>query len=782
MIGQALSHYRIIEKIGAGGMGQVFKARDERLDRDVAIKVLREELAVNPDRLRRFEQEARSASALNHPNIITIFDVGKHGDTPYIAMEYVEGQTLRDVLVGGPLPTTKLIELASQIAEGLAKAHAAGITHRDLKPENVMVTTDGYVKILDFGLAKLRPSSESDSEAVTATREGTIMGTVGYMSPEQAKGQSVDHRSDQFSFGAILYEMITGKRAFQRETPVQTLSAIIEQEHDSIAAIQPGTSTHLRAIVDRCLAKNPEARYDSTRDLAKELGTLEDKGRPVEPRRAWPRLLLVAGGITVLILLALVLNFTGLRDGLVGTTPAPRIESLAVLPLENLSGDPEQEYFADGMTEALIAELGQLGTIRVISRTSVMMYKDERKPLPEIARELNVDAVIEGSVLRSGDRVRITAQLLRVEPEEHLWAHNYERDYGEVLTLQSEIALAVAREIESTLSPQTEARLARSRTVNPEAYEAYLKGRYFLNQRTQEGLKRSRGHFRQAIDNDPTYAPAYAGLSDYYDLMAAYGGIPPSEGLPRAEAAAKRALELDESSGEAHTSLGNIFWTSYFDWHRAEREFKRAIELNPNYATAHMWYGGSLASLGRIDDAIREIDQAVDLDPLSPLPAMAAGAYLFMVREYEQSSSFLEMVLGLNPDYPMARWFLGLSYAQKGSFPEAVAELQDAVRGGVGTNVLGDLGRVYGLMGRTREARAVLDQLTALSEESYVSPFDIALVYTGLGEVNQAVEWLEKAWEQRIWYLAFLRTDPRLDPLRSHPGFQDLIRDMNFPE
>jgi TolB-like protein/Tfp pilus assembly protein PilF len=605
------------------------------------------------------------------------------------------------------------------------------------------------------------------------------MGTVGYMSPEQAKGQPVDFRTDQFSLGAILYEMATGKRAFQRESSVQTLSAIIEQEPDAVGSVPE----RIRAIVERCLAKSPEDRYGSTRDLARDLKDIEVSPSQapaprVKRRRVWPA---VVGGLVAVLAFLLLLNTGGLREWLLGGASSQPIESIAVLPLENLSGDPEQEYFADGMTEALTAELGQWGGVRVISRTSVMVYKDARKPLPEIARELNVDAVVEGSVLRSDDRVRITAQLVRVSPEEHLWAHNYERHYGEVLALQSEIALAVAREIQGTLSPATENRFTRTREVDPEAYEDYLKGRYYLNQRTPEALTRSREYFQQATEKDPTYAPAYAGLAEYYGVRTFYSGLPPKEWFPLARAAADKALELDDDLAEAQAVLGIVYSNFDYNWSEAERELERAVELNPNYVTGHVWYAFHLAvRLGRVDEAVRQLDRALEIDPFSRAGA-AGGLYLFSIREYDRALSYVEKTLKVDPDYPVAQWVRGLIYAQKGSLSVAVAEFEEALRGGLGTMAIADLGRVYALMGRTDEARGMLDQLLHPPGQTYASPFHVALVYIGLGDRDQALQWLEKAYEDRSPLMSYSRADPRLDPLRDDPRFQDLMRRMNFP-
>ena len=506
--GTRLGSYEITSLLGSGGMGQVYRAKDHKLGRDVAIKVLREELASDPERLRRFEQEARSASALNHPNIITIYDIGKHGDTPYIAMEFVEGKTLREMLAEGPLLTKKLLQLATQIAEGLAKAHSAGIIHRDLKPENLMVTDDGYVKILDFGLAKLMPEAvDYGSEETTISREltraGVILGTVGYMSPEQASGRPLDHRSDQFSFGSILYEMATGKIAFKRETAAQMLAAIIEGEPEPVAKVNPNVPAHLRVIVERCLEKHREERYESTRDLARELEGLR------EIPFALPAILTrrtVLAGVSALVVLGLALlvglNVGGLRDHLLGgTTP---IDSLAVLPLANQSGDPEQEYFVDGITEAIITDLAKISALKVISRNSAMRYKDTDMSIPEIAEELGVDAVVEGSVLREGDRVRVAAQLIEASTDQYLWADNFDRELRDILSLYSDIARAIAQEIEIAVTPEEETRLASIRPVNPEAYDAYLRGTYHWQKLTREDLDTAERYFNLALEKDPS--------------------------------------------------------------------------------------------------------------------------------------------------------------------------------------------------------------------------------------------------------------------------------------
>ncbi len=553
--GTRLGNYEVLSELGSGGMGEVYKARDLKLGREVAIKVLPQEMASDSQRLRRFEQEARAASALNHPNIVTIYEIGEHEGTPYIAMEYVDGVTLREMLSDGePLPTKKLLKLSTQIADGLAKAHSAGIVHRDLKPENLMVTQDGFIKILDFGLAKLvAESSGAESKTVTkATQEGAVLGTVQYMSPEQAAGRPVDYRSDQFSLGSILYEMATGKLAYLRETGPETQAAIMRDEPEPITVLNPHVPAQLTHIIERCLEKEPHERYDSTRDLARDLESVDALGTAPQASSSGSRRLLLAGvsGFVLVVTLVVMTLFTGdMRDWIAGDKGPPRIESIAVLPLENLSGDPEQEYFADGMTDELIAELAQIGALKVISRTSIMQYKEARKSLPEIARELDVDAIVEGTVRRAEGRVRITAQLIRAETDQHLWAESYDRELLDILSLQSEVARAIAQEVQVRLTPQEVLQLANTRPVNAEAHEAYLRGRYFWNEAfgTPRAIKLERLNaalesFRQAIALDAGYARGYAGLAETYVDLANSGLKPASEVYPLAERAASDGL------------------------------------------------------------------------------------------------------------------------------------------------------------------------------------------------------------------------------------------------
>jgi serine/threonine-protein kinase len=696
--------------------------------------------------------EARAASALNHPNIVTIHDIGECAGTPYIAMELVEGETLKALLAEGALPAGQLLRLATEIAEGLAKAHEAGIVHRDLKPENLMVTSDGYVKILDFGLAKLRTQpTETESDVATATTEGTVLGTAGYMSPEQAKGHSADFRSDQFSLGSILYEMASGRRVFRRETAVQTLSAIIDDTPQPLQRVRPELPAQLCVIVDRCLAKLPEERYDSTRDLARELRGLSE-GLPS----------------------------SGLQREAALERP---IESLVVLPLVDLRPEPGEEYFADGMTEALITDLAKIGALKVISRTSAMQYKGEDKTPPQIAEELNVDAVVEGSVLRAGDRVRITAQLINAKTDQHLWADSYDRDLGDVLSLQSEVARAVAEQIQIKLTPQEEARLASTRPVDPEAHEAYLKGRHAFSRFSVEGYNRGIQCFNKAIDKDPSCAPAYAGLADCYCYLGFLESAPPRELYPKAKDAVLKSLELDNMLADAHTSLGQIRFMYDWEWGSAKREFQRAIELNPNSAASHLFYAVYLTNLGRVDEAFPEIRRALELDPLSAGASQFLGYSYVVARRYDEAISQLHKTLELDPNFPLAHSTLGIAHFQKGLFDEAIGAFQQAL------NIAGDtpyfsawLAQAFAKSGKRDEARTIFQELQALSKERYTSSVYFAWVCLALGETDQAFEWLEKAYDERATELTWTPSAPGFDPIRADPRFQDILRRMNFPE
>ena len=758
-MGSRLGPYEILGLIGAGGMGEVYRARDTRLGRDVAIKVLPAQFASDPDRLRRFEQEARAVAALDHPNILAIHDVGTHEAAPFIVTELLEGETLRDRLKAGGLTVSKAVEAAVQIAQGLAAAHEKGIVHRDLKPGNVFITKDRHVKILDFGIAKLvAPRSLAEpaqgTTVVEATEAGTTLGTVGYMAPEQVRGQSVDHRTDIFSFGCVLYEMLSGWSPFRRDTAADTMSAMLHEDPLPLAGTDRNISPTIEGIVTRCLEKRPEERFQSARDLSFAL-QVEAKELP-EPRE---------------------------RSG--DATISGPIRSIAVLPLVIFSAEPEQQFFADSMTDAIITDLAKIGTLRVVSRTSVMRYKQTQKSIREIARELNVDAAVEGSVERAGDRVRIRAHLIRAATDEHMWADAYERDLEDVLVLQNEVARSIAREIQVKLTPEEHAVLSSARRVDPEAYQLYLKGRYFWVKRTPESVTKAIGLFEQAIDADPTYAQAYGGLADCYMSLGFsfdVGSLPPTEAIPKAKAAVAKALEVTESLAEVHNPLAFMKLNYDWDFPGAETEFKRALELNPGNANVHHWYAHYLIVAGRPNDSLAESNRALELDPLSPIMSVHLGWLYYYLHAYERALNQLNKTLELDPNYGLAYWYIGLVNEQQGAFTEALAALRrsdELLKDNL--VVKADLAHALAVSGRKADAEEALRNLLAISHTRYVNPFEIGLIYIGLGQSEEAFQWLNRAYKERSDLVVYLRVDPRLDPVRSDPRFQEMVRRMNFP-
>jgi serine/threonine-protein kinase len=778
MIGETVSHYKILEKLGGGGMGVVYKAEDTKLDRLVALKFLPPEWTRDENAKARFLHEAKAASKLDHTNICTIHEIGETADGQlFIAMALYEGETLKDKIEKGPLKIDEAIDIAEQIAQGLARAHEKEIVHRDIKPANILITGDKTVKIVDFGLAKL-------AGRTMLTEEGTTLGTVAYMSPEQTQGVEVGHRTDIWALGVVLYEMVTGQLPFKGDFGQAVTYSILNEDPEPMTGLRTGVPMELERIVLKALAKNPGERYQNVGDLLvdlsllkKDLESLTPAARLTKTKLPRRKRIYLYSGVAIFLILLTVVG----RSLLNGRSEV--IDSIAVLPLDNLSGDAEQEYFVDGMTEALIAELSQIEALRVISRTSVMRYKGARKPLPEIGRELSVDAIIEGSVLHVGNRVRITAQLIETATDRHLWAKSYERDLQDILALQSEIARAIVREIKIAVTPEEETRLARIRTVNPEAYEACLKGYYYWNKRTEEGLVRSIEYFQEAIEKEPDYAMAYVGLADAYNMLGGYDVISPIEAYRKGKAAAIKALEIKSTLAGAHTSLA---WTSMWydwDWSAAEKEYQRAIELNNNYATAHHWYGWCLALTGRPDEAIGEFNHALKLDPLSLIINAAAGWNLYVARNYDQAIEHLQRTMELDPNFPRFHYWLGQSYVQTGMFEDAITEFRMAVSISPSSpQYVAALGHAYAVAGKRDEAQKVLDELKELSKRRYVSPFDIALVYTGLANENQAFKWLEEAYKEHAGWLVLLKVEPRLDSLRHDPRFQDLLRRMNFPE
>jgi serine/threonine-protein kinase len=846
-----LSHYRIVSKIGAGAMGDVFLAEDTRLRRRVALKVLPEKIAADADRLLRFEREAFAASALNHPNILTIFEFGAVDNRHFLVSEFVDGVSLRQRLNGDTVTVSETLEIAIQIASALQAAHEAGIIHRDIKPDNLMLRADGYVKVLDFGLAKLAgPSAfaaaSASSEGATRkhfqTQAGMIMGTVVYMSPEQARGLEVDKRTDIWSLGCVLYEMLTKQQPFGGNTVIDTLANIIHREPVSIVSLRHDANAELERIINRTLSKNRDGRYQTAKELLGDLKQLQKRlefeaeleqtvvfdsaehrsGKPVSPEMSGPNrsadsnsradaesrgaepirnsasttvpdisrpTTIVSGRRKSVLIIGMTISLVAIAIAayfFFRNRSSEQIESIAVLPFQNSSADPDAEYLSDGLAESLIYRLSQLPNLKVSPTSSVMRYKGKQADVKAIASELGVSAVMTGRIAQRGDNLTISVELVDVRNNKLLWGEQYERKMAELLATQREIATEIAQKLRLKISGNNEKGLTKHYTENNEAYQLYLKGRFYWNKRTEEGMLKSIEYFQQAIERDPNFALAYSGLADAYDLLAApdaAGGLPANEAMPKAKAAALKALEIDDALAEPHVSLAHVKYYYDRDWVGAEREYKRAIELNPNYPTAHQWYAVYLMSAGRFDEALAETRRAQELEPLSLPINMTLGWVLLNARQYDRSIEQLRKTLEMDPNFILTHHRLGLVYEQKGMYDEAIAEFRQVRNLSAGKPLgVAPLAHAYALSGKLAEAQKTLAELQKISQQHYVSPASIAIIYAALGDKDQAFAWLQKADKERDGLLARLRVDPRFDSLRSDPRFNDFAKRVGSPQ
>jgi serine/threonine protein kinase/Tfp pilus assembly protein PilF len=809
---RVISHYKIVSKIGAGGMGAVYLAEDTKLDRKVALKILPAEFAEDADRMSRFVREAKSASALNHPNIITIYEIGESDGTHFIATEFIDGKTLGEYAKANPLNYKSALEIAIQVASALDEAHSAGIVHRDIKPDNVMIRSNGLAKILDFGIAKVSASSTSasdsseDATAIKGTSPGMIIGTANYMSPEQAKGKVVDARTDIFSFGVVLYEMIAEQLPFEGENALEMISSIFKDEPKPLNAEVP---IEITKIISKCLRKDRDERYQKIKDVLIDLKDtkqdleFQDKlERSTDPNQdanktqiltsttideihqtttnqtvaSNPKTKYLAAGLFTLLLA--VSGFFGYKY----FAPTEQIKSIAVMPFVNESGNADVEYLSDGMTETLIKNLSDLPNLNVKPRSSVFRYKGKDTDMKTIGKELNVDAILTGRVIQRGEQLTLSLELIDVQNDKVLWTESYQRKQSDLVSLQSEIATDVSTKLKLKLSGADEAKVTKASTTDPEAYQAYLKGRYYWNRRTAENLKKAIEQFKIATDKDPKYAIAYSGLADCYAVLPEYAGTPTLETMPQAMAFAERAIALDDKLAEPHATLGIIYRMSW-KWKESEIRFKRGIEVNPNYATTYHWYSLLLRNLGRFDETASIINRAQELDPLSSIIGVNVSDTQQMLNDHNASIETAQKIIELDPTFSAAYENLGASYLKLGRNAEGIASLEKAVELGKRSGVrLRGLGYGYAVTGKRTEAIAIAKELEEKFGKKEATGQYVAAVYAGLGDKDKAFEWLEKDFQNRQGSLGDIKWRIHFETLRDDPRYKDLLKRMGLPE
>jgi serine/threonine-protein kinase len=828
--GTKLGRYEIRSQLGAGGMGEVYLAEDTKLGRKVALKTLPAEFTNDKERLRRFQMEARAASALNHPNLLTIHEIGTESGAHFIAAEYVDGETLRTRLKPGRMKIDDALDVAQQTAFALTAAHGAGILHRDIKPENIMVRRDGIVKVLDFGLAKLLEDRaremidhEADTRALVLTDPGRVLGTPAYMSPEQARGQDLDARTDIWSLGVVLYEMVAGRAPFRGETKSHTVVSILETEPAPLATLAPDAPAELQRIVRKALTKDRDSRYQTARDLMNDLKSLRrDLDIQSEMRRssapdisdpdsavnqkfpakdsegaaseqatnlAEPRptpsdgqppegsIRYRIGALLAMLILAVgALGAWYYFQRQTARVTADSINSIAVMPFVNASNDPNTEYFSDGITETIINSLSQLPHKKILARTTVFRYKGRDADPQKVGNELGVDALLTGRVTQQGDTLTIQAELVRVSDGSELWGGRYNKKLADIFAVQNEIANEISETLRLKLNSDEQKRVTNHSTDNVEAYQLYLKGKFEANKFTPEGLGKGIAYFNQAIAIDPTYALAYAGLSDLY-IAQAHVFVPPKEGYAKAKWAAEKAAQLDDTLAEAHEALGAVKLYSDWDFPAAEKEFMRAIELNPNYSLAHSNLSCEFKALRRYPEEIAEARRGQELDPLSAFANMELGEAFYQARRYDEAIVQIKKTLELDSHFFVTYHVGARTYEQKKMYAEAIAACQEWLKNFPDDpNALASLAHVYATMGKRREAEDIIRKLLEISKQRYFSPYWIAVAYAGLGDNDQALNYFEKAFEDRYFLMIWINSDPRFDNIRSDPRFADLVR------